>query len=247
MPVAFLFARRRGPIALLGPPPRPRPCRLPALLAAIALPRPSRTKPPLTSFEQTPPRPCPARQPLSPTGLLIFETACRTLGKAHGRSLLPEALPWRGIAILSGAQQIFRSVRNRQLYRKNRTLAPPAAARRAPLAHGRSTMISLGETEAGSAGMQPCRGITWRAHRNDDRERGGRCLCAPQNDHRIGRPLCLENPRPKGGKLTQGTTPQVSTSPPPSIRGVVPPGPPKWLPRPPPLTHFALHGQASGG
>jgi hypothetical protein len=26
-----------------------------------------------------------------------------------------------------------------------------------------------GETEAGSAGMQPCRGITWRAHRDDDR------------------------------------------------------------------------------
>ena len=30
-------------------------------------------------------------------------------------------------------------------------------------------MAVLGETEAGSAGMQPCRGITWRAHRDDDR------------------------------------------------------------------------------
>ena len=30
-------------------------------------------------------------------------------------------------------------------------------------------MAMLGETEAGSAGMQPCRGITWRAHRDDDR------------------------------------------------------------------------------
>jgi hypothetical protein len=28
-----------------------------------------------------------------------------------------------------------------------------------------------GETEAGSAGMQPCRGITWWAHRDDDRAR----------------------------------------------------------------------------
>src|SRR5215469_14388288 len=31
------------------------------------------------------------------------------------------------------------------------------------------TMTMPGETEAGSAGMQPCRGITWRAHRDDDR------------------------------------------------------------------------------
>jgi hypothetical protein len=30
------------------------------------------------------------------------------------------------------------------------------------------TMTVPGETEAGSAGMQPCRGITWRAHRDDD-------------------------------------------------------------------------------
>ena len=30
-------------------------------------------------------------------------------------------------------------------------------------------MTVSGETEAGSAGMQPCRGIIWRAHRDDDR------------------------------------------------------------------------------
>jgi hypothetical protein len=29
-------------------------------------------------------------------------------------------------------------------------------------------MVRPGETEAGSAGMQPCRGIAWRAHRHDD-------------------------------------------------------------------------------
>src|ERR1022692_992895 len=34
------------------------------------------------------------------------------------------------------------------------------------------TMILPGETEAGSAGMHPCRGIAWRAHRDDDRKRG---------------------------------------------------------------------------
>ena len=97
LPVPLLFAGRSVPVSLLGFPPRPGLRRLPALLAAIALPRPSRMKRPLTSFEQTPPGPCPARQPLSPAGLLIFEMACRTLGKAHGRSLLPEALPWRGM------------------------------------------------------------------------------------------------------------------------------------------------------
>jgi hypothetical protein len=29
-------------------------------------------------------------------------------------------------------------------------------------------MTVLGETEAGSAGMQPCRGIAWWAHRDDE-------------------------------------------------------------------------------
>ena len=32
----------------------------------------------------------------------------------------------------------------------------------------RVTMIVPGETEAGSAGKQPCQGITWRAHRDDE-------------------------------------------------------------------------------
>src|SRR5688572_19871130 len=31
-----------------------------------------------------------------------------------------------------------------------------------------NTMVWPGETEAGSAGMHPCRGIAWRAHRHDD-------------------------------------------------------------------------------
>ncbi len=31
-------------------------------------------------------------------------------------------------------------------------------------------MILPGETEAGSAGMHPCRGIAWWARRDDDRE-----------------------------------------------------------------------------
>ena len=118
MPVPFLFARRRGPVALLGLPPRPGPRRLPALLAAITLPRVSWPKALLTSFEQAPPGPGPARQPLPPAGLLILGMACRILGRAQGRSLLPEALAPEGDALLSGAQQIFGSVRTQQLYRK---------------------------------------------------------------------------------------------------------------------------------
>ena len=97
LPVTLLFARRRGPIALLGLPPRPGPRRLPALLAAITLPRPPRSKPLLTSFEQAPPGSRPARGPFAPAALLIFGMACRTLGRAQGRSLLPEALPRRGL------------------------------------------------------------------------------------------------------------------------------------------------------
>jgi len=42
-------------------------------------------------------------------------------------------------------------------------------------------MTVPGETEAGSAGMQPCRGIAWRAHRDDERERGSNLSRSPQN------------------------------------------------------------------
>jgi len=61
------------------------------------------------------------------------------------------------------------------------------------------------ETEAGSAGMQPSRGIVWRAHR-DDAERGSLSFALFPKTHRIGRPLCLENPRPVGAEhlLTVG-------------------------------------------
>ena len=94
---SLLFAGRRVPVSLLGFPPRPGPRRLPALLAAIALPRMSRVKALFTSFEQTPPGPWPARRPFAPAALLIFGMACSTLGRAQGRSLLPEALPRRGL------------------------------------------------------------------------------------------------------------------------------------------------------
>ena len=99
--VPFLFARCRGPVSLLPLPLRPCLCRLPAVAAAIALPRSPGAKALPAPFEQTPAgtgdTPRPAGQPLPAPGLLIFGMACRTLGKAHGRSLLPEAQPWRGI------------------------------------------------------------------------------------------------------------------------------------------------------
>jgi hypothetical protein len=92
----LLFAGRCVPVSLLGFPPRPGPRRLPARLAAIALSRMSWPKALLTSFEQTLPGAGPAHQPLASAARLIFGMACSTLGRAQGRSLLPEALPRRG-------------------------------------------------------------------------------------------------------------------------------------------------------
>ena len=58
-----------------------------------------------------------------------------------------------------------------------------------------------GETEAGSAGTQPCRGIAWRAHRDDERSAAASVPRSSKNPHRIGRLRFLENPRPKGVNL----------------------------------------------
>jgi len=63
-------------------------------------------------------------------------------------------------------------------------------------------MTLPGETEAGSAGMQPCRGIAWWAHRNDVSGRGSSPFALFSKTHRIGRPLCLENPRPEGAEYS---------------------------------------------
>jgi len=54
-------------------------------------------------------------------------------------------------------------------------------------------MAMVGETEAGS-----CRDATMPR----DNLAGASALL--KNPHRIGRPRCLENPRPKGGMLTNG-------------------------------------------
>ena len=62
-------------------------------------------------------------------------------------------------------------------------------------------MILPGETEAGTAGTQPCRGISRWAHRDDERGRTSSFLRRPTS---IGSKDPLENPRPKGGILTNG-------------------------------------------
>src|ERR1700692_4223000 len=69
-------------------------------------------------------------------------------------------------------------------------------------------MTLPGKTEAGSAGMQPCRGIAWWSHRNDVAGRGSSPFALFPKTHRIGRPLCLENPRPEGAEysLTESAT-----------------------------------------
>src|SRR5215469_12237859 len=63
-------------------------------------------------------------------------------------------------------------------------------------------MTLPGKTEAGSAGMQPCRGIAWWAHRDDDSGRGSSPFALFPKTHRIGRPQCLENPRPEGAECS---------------------------------------------
>ena len=175
LPVPLLFAGRSVPVSLLGFPPRPGPRRLPALLAAIALPRMSRPKVLLTSFEQTPPGPWPAHQLFASAALLIFGMACSTLGRAQGRSLLPEALPRRGLhsspgrSRSSGQYEInnsiaqigfwlgarFRGVLNFLRNRGRPKRLHRGAGRSVCWPRAGVTMISPGETEAGTAGMQP--------------------------------------------------------------------------------------------
>src|ERR1035441_1587448 len=80
---------------------------------------------------------------------------------------------------------------------------------------GRVTMTLPGETEAGSAGMHPCRGIAWWAHRDDVAGRGSSPFALYPKTHRIGRPLCLENPRPEGAEysLTESATSPLHAEP----------------------------------
>src|SRR5712692_10619365 len=67
------------------------------------------------------------------------------------------------------------------------------------------TITLPSETEAGSAGMQPCRGIAWWAHRDDGAQRENHPLALPLKItlHRIERPPCLENPNRPWAQCSQ--------------------------------------------
>jgi hypothetical protein len=49
------------------------------------------------------------------------------------------------------------------------------------------------------------------AHRDDDRQRRNEVLALLPIHHRIERPQCLENPRPKGGLLNYSLTESASS------------------------------------
>src|SRR5882762_6354790 len=63
-------------------------------------------------------------------------------------------------------------------------------------------MILPGETEAGTAGTQPCRGISrGLIETMNGGVRARSCAAQPPSDRKTP---CLENPRPKGGIFTNG-------------------------------------------
>ena len=72
---------------------------------------------------------------------------------------------------------------------------------------GGVTMISPGETEAGSAGMQPRRGITW-AHRDDDRSVEARASALCKTPIGSVDPYALKIPARRAEWLLHDTTPQ---------------------------------------
>jgi hypothetical protein len=72
-------------------------------------------------------------------------------------------------------------------------------------------MTLPGETEAGSAGMQPCRGITWWAHR-DDVERGSSPFALfPKHIGSVD-PYALKIPAPIGAEHLLTVEPPISIS-----------------------------------
>ena len=100
--MAFFFARRRRPVTLLSLPPRPLPCRLPALGAAIALARLHRTKTLVAPFQETAARPRTTDRASPAAVFLILGGACRILERAHGSLAPGKLMPRRGLASSPG-------------------------------------------------------------------------------------------------------------------------------------------------
>ena|SRR6516225_5014708 len=105
LPVPLLLALGRSPVSVLGLPPRPLPRSLPAAGAAIPLAHSLGAKALLASLQQATPPPRPAGRSFPPTDLLLLGTACRILGRAHGRYWLPEAPAPKKSGLFFGAQQ----------------------------------------------------------------------------------------------------------------------------------------------
>ena len=75
-------------------------------------------------------------------------------------------------------------------------------------------MALPGETEAGSAGKQPCRGIAWRAHQDDDRGRGSHLSRSSQNPIGSKDPDALKIPaRRAASTLTRNARSPVPAEP----------------------------------
>jgi hypothetical protein len=157
--------------------------------------------------------------------------ACSTLGRAQGRSLLPEAPAPEGIATpLRGAADLQVTTKSITLSQRSdfgwgslprcSQFSSHRGRPKRPHREGRSvcwpragvTMFWPGKTEAGTAGMQPLPRDNLAGSSRRGPERGGADLCALQNTHRIGRPLCLENPRPQGGMLLYHAIPSPLTA-----------------------------------
>jgi len=99
----------------------------------------------LTSFEQTTASARTTNCSLAPEWRLIFGTVCRTLVRAHGRSLLPESsCPGEDRYPLRGAVNIRFSAKSK-LYRNASLHDEP----------GGSNIEMVGKAEAGSGGDQP--------------------------------------------------------------------------------------------
>src|SRR6202043_1691615 len=84
----------------------------------------------------------------------------------------------------------------------------------------RATIIAPSETEAGSAGRQPCRGITWRVGQNIDRQRGNRRSALPSILISLIDPNALKIPAPKGRNfyLTESARTPFSAEPEQKLR-----------------------------
>jgi hypothetical protein len=115
LPVTSLFSYCRRSIVLLRLPARPSPRRTSAVVTAVTLSRPLRTKTPFAALQQTAPRP---RAPAGRlAGFPIFGRECRILVRAHG-SVAPgsscpggDSTPLRGAANPVQRRSVYRRVR----------------------------------------------------------------------------------------------------------------------------------------